>query len=108
MKLNFAFGKTGIDVSIPDEYECIVLENRSVTPVPDASLALADALDHPFGSPSLTEMAAGKQRVAIVVCDITRPAPNALTLPPLLDRLHRAGVKKDGITILIATGRHRC
>jgi nickel-dependent lactate racemase len=28
-------------------------------------------------------------------------------MPPLLDRLHRAGIPADGITILIATGLHR-
>ena len=42
-----------------------------------------------------------------MVCDITRPAPNSIALPPLLDRLHRAGISRDGITILIATGLHR-
>ncbi len=41
------------------------------------------------------------------MCDITRPAPNQVTLPPLLKRLHAAGIPVDGITILIATGLHR-
>jgi nickel-dependent lactate racemase len=41
------------------------------------------------------------------VCDITRPAPNRVTLPPLLKRLHGAGIPVEGVTILIATGLHR-
>jgi nickel-dependent lactate racemase len=105
--MKFAFGKAGIDVSIPDGYECSAVENKAVRPVSDVGVALANALDHPFNSPSLTESAAGKKRVAIVVCDITRPARNSVTLPLILERLHRAGVQKDGITILIATGLHR-
>jgi nickel-dependent lactate racemase len=52
-------------------------------------------------------LAQGKRTAAISVCDITRPAPNSRTLPPLLSRLHAAGIPVEGITILIATGLHR-
>jgi len=69
--------------------------------------ALAAALDHPIGCAPLVELAAGKRTAAISVCDITRPAPNSVTLPPVLERLHRAGIPAEGITILIATGLHR-
>ena len=55
----------------------------------------------------LAELARGKRSAAISVCDITRPAPNRLTLPPVLRRLEQAGIPRDGITILIATGLHR-
>ena len=37
----------------------------------------------------------------------TTPAPNPVVLPPLLRRLQAAGIPKDGIRILIATGLHR-
>jgi nickel-dependent lactate racemase len=52
-------------------------------------------------------LAAGKKSAAISVCDITRPAPNPVTLPPLLRRLEAAGIPRSGIRILIATGLHR-
>jgi hypothetical protein len=48
--------------------------------------ALASALDHPIKGPSLTALAMGKKTAAISVCDITRPAPNWLTLPNHPDR----------------------
>jgi nickel-dependent lactate racemase len=73
----------------------------------DVAAALGEALDHPIGSRPLVELAAGKRTAAISVCDITRPAPNRVTLPPLLERLHAAGIPETGITILIATGLHR-
>jgi nickel-dependent lactate racemase len=41
------------------------------------------------------------------VCDITRPAPDRVTLPLILARLHQAGIPVEGVTILIATGLHR-
>jgi nickel-dependent lactate racemase len=107
MSTTFAFGKNGIEVSIPGEYDCDVIESRSVKPLADANSALQQALDHPLASAPICDLAKGKNTAAIVVCDITRPAPNPMTLPPLLDRLHRSGISRDGITILIATGLHR-
>src|SRR5512140_1736239 len=107
MKTTFAFGKSGLEVQVPDTYNCAVLESRYVKPIVDPNAALQQALDHPLASAPLGDLAKGKKRVVIVVCDITRPAPNPITLPPLLDRLHRSGISRDGITILIATGLHR-
>ena len=107
MKTRFAFGKNGIEVSVPDNYDCRVVASRSANALPDASAALDAALDSPIGCDALVKLAQGKRTAAISVCDITRPAPNRVTLPPLLKRLHGAGIRKDGIVILIATGLHR-
>ncbi len=107
MTTRFAFGKSGIDVSIPSAVYCHVAQTRSAPAIADVAAALHNALDHPIAGPSLTELASGKRTAAISVCDITRPAPNRITLPPLLVRLHAAGIPVDGITILIATGLHR-
>lgn len=107
VQASFAFGKTGLAVSLPDGPDYDLIESRSAAPLADAQAALGQALDHPIGSKPLVELAAGKRTAAISVCDITRPAPNWVTLPPLLERLHAAGIPVDGITILIATGLHR-
>lgn len=107
MRLQLAFGKTGLEIDLPSGFDYRVLEARSATPLPDASAALEQALDAPIESPALIDCARGKRTAAISVCDITRPAPNRQVLPPVLARLHEAGIPRDGITILIATGLHR-
>lgn len=107
MITRFAFGKHGIDIPHPSGLECHVSQTRSAPALLDVDAALAEALDHPVGCAPLSELAAGKRTAAISVCDITRPVPNALVLPPLLTRLHAAGIPVEGITILIATGLHR-
>ena len=107
MKVGFSFGKRAIDVSVPDGFRTQVIHSRTAQGLLDESAALAAALDAPIGSAPLAELAAGKKTAAISVCDITRPAPNRRTLPPLLARLHAAGIQVEGITILIATGLHR-
>ena len=107
MKTRFSFGKEGLEVLVPDQYRSQVVSSHSAPTLDDVNAALAAALDHPIGCAPLVELAAGKRTAAISVCDITRPAPNSVTLPPLLERLHRAGIPAEGITILIATGLHR-
>jgi nickel-dependent lactate racemase len=105
--VQFAFGKHGIQLSMPDGPRYEIIESRTASALEDVQSALASALDHPIQGPSLIELARGKKTAAISVCDITRPAPNWLTLPPLLSRLHQAGILIEGVTILIATGLHR-
>jgi nickel-dependent lactate racemase len=107
MKTQFAFGKNGIEVAVPEGFEYQVIRSRGAKGLSDVQAALDAALDHPIGCQPLSVLAAGKKTAAISVCDITRPAPNSVTLPPLLARLHAAGIPAEGITILIATGLHR-
>jgi nickel-dependent lactate racemase len=107
MKAHFSFGRDGIDVSVPDGFDCRVLRSHTAKALDDWAAEIERALHDPIGREALGKLAAGKRTAAISVCDITRPAPNRLTLPPLLRRLHDAGIPVDGITILIATGLHR-
>ncbi|MGA2650675.1 MAG: nickel-dependent lactate racemase [Terracidiphilus sp.] len=107
MKARFSFGKSGIEVSVPEGFRTQVIKSHTADAVEDEAAAIGYALDHPIGCAPLVEMARRKKTAAISVCDITRPAPNRKTLPPLLERLHAAGIPAEGITILIATGLHR-
>jgi len=107
MHIDLAFGKTGLPVDLPDTFRYRVLEARSAKPLPDWRGTLEASLDAPIGTMPLAEMVRGKSSAAISVCDITRPAPNRRTLPPVLRRLEQAGIAREKITILIATGLHR-
>ena len=107
MDVSLAFGKTGLTVSLPEGFHYRILDARSARPLANPVEAVERALDQPIGAPPLAQLAAGKRTAAISVCDITRPAPNRQTLPPLLRRLERAGIPRANVTILIATGLHR-
>ena len=107
MRVDLAFGKTGLPLELPEGVCYQILEARSAKPLADWPEAIEAGLDAPLGSPPLTEMARGKRTAAISVCDITRPAPNPKTLPHVLSRLEQAGIQRGDITILIATGLHR-
>jgi nickel-dependent lactate racemase len=105
--LKLAFGKHGAEIELPGGFEYIVLDAKSAAALPDQTAAIEQALDRPISSPSLIDLAREKTSAAISVCDITRPAPNRVVLPPVLRRLEAAGIERPDIVILIATGLHR-
>ncbi len=107
MRVDLAFGKTGVTAELPDGFSYRFLEARSAQPLDDPDAALSAALDAPIAAQPLAELARGRKTVAISVCDITRPAPNRTVLPHVFKRLESAGIAREDITILIATGLHR-
>ncbi len=108
MRVRLDYGKTGLDVEIPETNRVVgPLSIREAAPLADPKAALEAALAKPIGTPPLAELAKGKKDACIVICDITRPVPNQLLLPPILRTLEQAGIPRDKITILIATGLHR-
>jgi lactate racemase len=103
IRVHLAFGREGLDLDLPSGFDYTVLEAKAIEPLPDPVAAIESALS----SANFDALARGKQTAAISICDITRPAPNPIVLPPLLRRLEAAGVPREGIRILIATGLHR-
>jgi len=107
MRIHLDYGKTGLDVELPDDRIVGPLSIRPVTPLTDAGAAIAAAIRSPIGTAPLAEIARGRRTACILVCDITRPVPNRLILPPLLAELEGAGIRRADICILVATGLHR-
>lgn len=107
MRIQLDYGRTGLEVNLPDDRVVGPLAIRPAPPLPDPARAIADTLAHPVGTPPLAELARGRRNACILVCDITRPVPNRLILPPLLRTLEANGLPREHILILVATGLHR-
>ena len=108
MHITLDYGRTGLGVTLPDDrLVAPPLAIRPAEPLADEESAIARAIANPIGSRPLAEIARGKKSACVVVCDITRPVPNKLILPPLLRTIEAAGVPREEITILVATGLHR-
>jgi nickel-dependent lactate racemase len=84
-----------------------VVTSRSVKPLDDVEMAIAEALADPIDSPPLRELAEPGHRVCIVFTDITRASPDHLLVPALLRELEAAGVRDEDITLLCGIGMHR-
>lgn len=107
MEVKLAYGKQGLKVNLPDRNVMGLVHMNPVPPLPDAEKAIRAALQYPIGSAPLSEIAQGRKSAVIVISDITRPVPNTLLLPPILETIEKAGIPREEITILIATGIHR-
>jgi nickel-dependent lactate racemase len=107
MKIKLDYGRTGLDVTLPDDRLVGPLSIRPAAPLPDPDAAILQALNNPTGTRPLAELARGKKDACILVCDITRPVPNSRILPPMLRILEEQGIPRERIIILNATGLHR-
>lgn len=105
MNIRLAYGKNGLDVSLPDDLRFDIVEPAYVTALPDQAGAIRQALRHPIGSAPLRKLVGSSDTVGIVCNDITRPTPYRVILPALLAEL--SYVRDDSITLFIATGTHR-
>jgi nickel-dependent lactate racemase len=101
------YGRDGLPLDLPDELEITVIRKPVMPVLADPEKILRSALTHPIGCKSLQETARGRRSACILICDITRPVPNGIILPILIQELIQAGLKPDAITVLVATGLHR-
>ncbi|NOZ60990.1 MAG: nickel-dependent lactate racemase [Calditrichaeota bacterium] len=107
MKIRIDYGSRGIAVEVPDRNLVKILSMKPSSPIADPETAIMRALQQPIGTKPLSDLAKSKKSACVVICDITRPVPNAVLLPPILDTLEESGIERKNITILIATGIHR-
>jgi nickel-dependent lactate racemase len=107
MRVRLEYGRTGLEVELPDRPGTRTLAYKDAPPLAEPDAAVRDVLANPTGTPSLADLAHGRQDACIVICDITRPVPNELILRPMLQTLEAAGIPRDKILVLIATGAHR-
>ena len=107
MKVEMRYGTGTLPIEIPEENVAGVLEIAESVPLPDENGAVREALARPIASPPLAQLAGGRESACIVISDITRPVPNKVILPPMLETLEQSGIPREKITILIATGIHR-
>jgi len=107
MRITLDYGRSGLNVELPDERLIGPLAIRPAAPLPDEARAVAEALARPIGTRPLAEVARGRKNACVVICDITRPVPNHILLPPMLRILEEQGIARKDIHILVATGLHR-
>ena len=107
MRVHLEYGRTGLDVELPDRNVVGCLQYRPAEPLADPHAAVRQSLARPTGTPPLGELARGRRNACVVISDVTRPVPNQVLLPPILETLEAAGIPRREILILVATGLHR-
>jgi lactate racemase len=105
MQIKLAYGKQGLMLDLPDDWNVTVIEPRYIPGLPDPAGAMRGALHDPIGTRPLAEIVRPDDRVGIVFSDITRATPHGLILPAVLAELRH--VPKEQITLCCALGTHR-
>ena len=107
MDIQLLYGKKELNVNLPEHINVQVINKHPMPVLSDSDRAVREAFENPIQSPSLSSLARGKKSACILVCDITRPVPNGLILPPLVNAMLAEGIDRENILILVATGLHR-
>ena len=104
MRVTLDYGTDGLEVDFPDS-GTTVIEPAYPPGVDDPEETLRQALASPIDATPPRKIVKAGQRVAISVCDGTRPQPRALMLRALFESM--PDVRPEDVVILIATGTHR-
>jgi nickel-dependent lactate racemase len=103
--VDLAYGSTGLSVRLPAAATTVIAP-RPRGAAPDPLATLRAAIDGPVEGPRLRDLARPGQRVAISVCDVTRPQPRPVMLRAIMEALDGV-IRPADVVVLIATGTHR-
>ena len=108
MQVTLPYGKEKIvTIEIPNKNIYFVIGRGEVPALKNPGEEVRRGLRNPIGSPPFSEMVKPKDRVVILGDDITRPTPQDIIIPVLLNELNAAGVPDENIEVIIALGTHR-
>lgn len=107
MKFKLNYGHDGLDVEVKDSNVYDIVESRQTDVVKLPVDALKESFRNPIGTKPLSEKILTAKKICIVISDSTRAVPTKTILEALLSELESYSIKKEQITILIATGLHR-
>jgi len=103
--LNLALGRFGLTLHPPESVEVLVLRPLSAeAATPNARGLVEAALEQPLSGPPLKELIPGKRRAALLVGDVTWPAPYEAVLPTLVDALVSGGIRPTRIVTVAFPG----
>ncbi|SIQ77148.1 nickel-dependent lactate racemase family protein [Halanaerobium kushneri] len=106
MKLKY--GRKKLEFKIESSKVLDILKAKEKEGLAAPQAAVERALADPTGSAPLAELLTAKKidDLVIIVNDVTRYTPYHHMLPPLLSIISEAGIKKEQVTFIVATGVH--
>lgn len=107
MHIELNYGSGTLPLELPEHWNVCVIRKPAMPVLDQGAAAVEQALARPVAARPLKEEAQGKRSACILICDITRPVPNALLLPALIKALMAGGMSPSNIRVLVATGLHR-
>lgn len=106
LEQNIWNGRQPAVLDLPDEWKVTKIDVPADSAPLISTVDIRAALENPIGMQPLSELAIGKKKVCIVFDDASRPTPAGDVSEVILEILLNAGVKKENIFFLCATGSH--
>ncbi|WP_373893566.1 nickel-dependent lactate racemase [Virgibacillus sp. CBA3643] len=103
MNTELLYGKEGLTIDLPDN--AYIIEPKNLPKLKNDKEAIKEHLRNPIGSRPLKESVKATDIVSIVISDITRPTPNHILVPLLIEELDH--VPLENFVIINGTGTHR-
>jgi len=103
MKQTLLYGQENLTIDVPDHAQ--IIEPKHIPAVDDQMGAVLKSMASPIGTKPLNEIVKKDDTVAIVISDITRPTPNHILVPAILEMLDH--VPHEQFVIINGTGTHR-
>ena len=105
VRQNAWYGDTLVELDIPAEWELMLAPQRGAPALSEADIE--KAILNPIGQEPLNKLAKGKQKVVILIEDMTRPIACEPIFNVLLKELNAAGVDDSSILVIVGNGTHR-
>jgi len=106
-KILLPYGGKKIPITFPRKNLLKVCLLKNIPGVKDSINEIKKALKKPIGSKTISQIAEGKNTAVVICTDITRPTPDKLLVPLILNELNKGGILDKDIKIIIARGQHR-
>ncbi|MEM2178337.1 MAG: nickel-dependent lactate racemase [Candidatus Methanomethylicaceae archaeon] len=108
MLIDLPYGKKRIiTLEVPDENIYFIIDRSKLPTLKNIKKKISQALKNPIDASPLLKMVKPRNKVLIIGDDITRPTPQNLILPTLLNELNKIGISDNNIEIIIGLGTHR-
>jgi len=99
------YGLSGVEIRLDRNLaDWDIIEPRTTPAAASFEKSFFESVSNPIGRPSLCELISPDDSVAIVTADATRPVPNRLLIPAVIEHCR---LKPENVTILVGTGTHR-
>ena len=105
-KVRMAYFDECLEIDVPERNLLGVLEPDDIRKADDLVAVLAHELENPVATAPFSSLCAGRKKVCILVCDLTRPMETEKVLPVVIEKILEASPEAE-ISILVALGTHR-
>ena len=100
------YGNTDLPIDFSDDWDVQICPMKGVDAPALSHEQLKQEILTPIDSPTLNDLAEGKQSAVIIFDDMTRPTRTYEIAPIVLEALLAAGIPEEKITFVCALGTH--